>query len=249
MKYMGSKNRIAKFILPFLLEDYTYGMTFIDACVGGANVIDKIPAHIPRYANDNNKYLIAMFKSLQNGVDLDSYAGDISKDVYDVARDYYNNGLSDEHFTEDVIGWIGFMASANGRFFEGGYSGISETKIGTKRNYIDESVRGIKKQIPFLKDIIFSCQNVTDINPVSKSIIYADIPYKGTKQYSKQKFNYDSFYDWCRKMSADGHIVYVSEYEMPSDFKCVWKQEVKSSLSANGKSGGLKMSIEKLFKL
>ena len=47
----------------------------------------------------------------------------------------------------------------------------------------------------------------------------------------------------------DGHIVFISEYTMPDDFKCVWSQEVKSSLSANGVSGGNKTSVEKLFTL
>ena len=32
-----------------------------------------------------------------------------------------------------------------------------------------------------------------------------------------------------------------------NDFICIWEKEVKSSLSANGKSGGNKNSIEKLF--
>ena len=35
---------------------------------------------------------------------------------------------------------------------------------------------------------------------------------------------------------------------MPSDrFDCIWSKEVKSSLSANGKIGNNKNSIEKLF--
>ena len=32
-------------------------------------------------------------------------------------------------------------------------------------------------------------------------------------------------------------------------FECIWQQEVKSSLSANGKAGGSKTSVEKLFKV
>ena len=36
---------------------------------------------------------------------------------------------------------------------------------------------------------------------------------------------------------------------MPSDFICIWEKEVKSSLSANGKIGGSKNSVEKLFTL
>jgi DNA adenine methylase len=39
----------------------------------------------------------------------------------------------------------------------------------------------------------------------------------------------------------------MSEYQMPDDFICIWEKETKSSLSANGKSGGNKKSTEKLF--
>jgi DNA adenine methylase len=48
-------------------------------------------------------------------------------------------------------------------------------------------------------------------------------------------------------MTAKGHKVYVSEYSAPSDFKCVWEKETKSSLSANGIIGGSKLSVERLF--
>lgn len=41
--------------------------------------------------------------------------------------------------------------------------------------------------------------------------------------------------------------MFVSEYSAPDDFVCVWSQEVKSSLSANGKAGGNKLSVERLF--
>lgn len=51
-----------------------------------------------------------------------------------------------------------------------------------------------------------------------------------------------------RNISKQGHTVYVSEYKAPNDFECVWKKEAKSSLSANGKIGGNKLSVEKLFK-
>lgn len=246
MKYMGSKARIAKDIIPIILQHYEDGMIFIDACVGGSNIIDKIPSNIPRYANDNNKYLIALYKGLQMNLERPF---DISKELYSKARNIYNNNILTE-MSDFEIGWIGFMASANGRFFEGGYSGISKTKIGTERNYISESIRGIEKQMPLLKTVFFSNIDILLINPKTQAIIYCDIPYKNTKHYSTSKnFDYDAFYKWCEEMKKDGHYVYVSEYIMPENFKCVWQKELKSSLSANGKSGGNKLSTEKLFTL
>ena len=45
MKYMGSKNRIAKHILPIMLaEAEKNGITkWVEPFVGGANLIDKVP--------------------------------------------------------------------------------------------------------------------------------------------------------------------------------------------------------------
>ncbi len=80
------------------------------------------------------------------------------------------------------------------------------------------------------------------------SIIYCGIPYENTKQYSTSKgFNHTEFWNYARKLSTEGHSVFVSEYNAPSDFRCIWQKEAKSSLSANGQIGGNKCSTEKLF--
>ena len=64
MKYMGSKNRIAKHILPIMLaECEKQGITkWVEPFVGGANMIDKVEG--PRIGNDSNPYLIASFRLL-----------------------------------------------------------------------------------------------------------------------------------------------------------------------------------------
>ena len=140
------------------------------------------------------------------------------------------------------------MASANGRFYEGGYSGKSNTKIGTVRDYIDESVRGLNKQIPLLKDIEFVCSEYNNLLIPPNSIIYCDPPYLGTKAYASSKsFNHTDFWQWCRDKVLEGHIVFVSEYNSPPDFDCIWHQEVKSSLRANSTLNSSKTSVEKLF--
>lgn len=247
MKYMGSKNRFAKELLPIILKDRKENQIYCEPMAGGMNMIDKVKGN--RIANDNNKYLIAMWKGIMKGV---IYPKEIDKTLYSLARDVFNGKETRyEHLmnmTDDLVGWIGFMGSANGRFFEGGYSGKSQTKIGTVRDYIAESIRNLEKQIPNLTDVTFNYADYKDLEIPEESIIYCDIPYKGTKQYSTSKgFDYSAFYNWCREKAKQGHKVFVSEYSMPSDFKCVWSKEAKSSLSANGKIGGSKISVEKLF--
>ena len=59
--------------------------------------------------------------------------------------------------------------------------------------------------------------------------------------------NHADFCEWCRTMSKKGHKIFISEYNAPEDFECIWEKGLSSSLSANGKSGGNKKSVEKLF--
>ena len=246
---MGSKNRIAKNILPIILKNRIKDQYYIEPFVGGANIIDKVDGK--RIGLDLNPYLISLFKGLQENKPL---IFNIDKNLYDKARNQYYNEIkglnSENNFSSFELGWIGFMASANGRFFEGGYSGKSITKSGLTRDYIKESINNILKQKENLIDIDFFNKDYRDFNYPNNSIIYCDIPYKDTKAYSfSKKFNYEEFYDWVRNMNNKGHEIFISEYSMPNDFKIIWEQEVKSSLSANNISGGNKTSIERLFVL
>lgn len=245
MKYMGSKARIAKYILPIILKDRKPDQWYVEPFVGGCNTIDKVEGL--RLGSDANKYLIAMYQMLQN-LGIPDDLRDIPKTQYNLSRDQYN-GRHNHKLSDSIVGWIGYMASANGRFFEGGYSGKSNTKTGAVRDYIDESVRGIEKQLPLLSDISFVCEQYQNLLTPPQSIIYCDPPYKGTKQYATicKEFDHPAFWQWCREKAWQGYKVFVSEYNAPYDFTCVWQQEVKSSLSANGKSGGNKKSMEKLF--
>lgn len=241
MKYMGSKNRFAKELLPIILKDRTKGQHYIEPFAGGMNLIDKVDGK--RIANDNNKYLIALWRGLQTNKTRPT---EISKEFYSDVRDCFNGKNS--KYDDFTIGWVGFMGSANGRFFEGGYSGKSNTKIGSVRNYIDESIRNIQKQMPNLKDVDFRCNDYLELEIPENSIVYCDIPYEGTKQYSTSKgFNYNQFWDWVRSTTLKGNQVFVSEYKAPEDFVCVWEKEAKSSLKANGVIKGNKLSTERLF--
>lgn len=242
MKYMGSKARIAKHILPIIVKDRKPNQWYVEPFVGGANTIIEVDGLL--LGADVNNYLIAMLRGLQND---QSREFDHSKEHYDLVRTEYNNRTNDK-FTDFHTGYVGYMASANGRFFEGGYSGKSKTKDGTIRDYIDESIRGMDKQIPKLKGIPFVCSHYMKLLIPKNSIIYCDIPYKGTKPYAFDKgFDHDVFWEWCREKVKEGHQVFISEYNAPDDFVCVWQQELKSSLSANGKTGGSKKSVEQLF--
>ena len=233
---MGSKRRIAKEILPIILKNRGTKV-YVEPFCGGLNTLDKVDGKV--IASDNNKYLIEMWKGLKKNLPR-PYT--ITKSLYSRARNEYNNNTNLE-FSDFLIGWIGWMASYNGRFFDGGYSGHSVGK--NKRNYINEQICNTEKQIKNLSNVNFICSDFYDLNLPNNSLIYCDIPYKNTKKYSSSKnFNYDKFWNWCRKKALLGHEVFISEYEAPKDFCCIWSKKVTNSINTSRTYH----PVEKLFK-
>lgn len=242
MKYMGSKSRIAKDIVPIIQKYIDSNETdkYFEPFVGGANIIDKINSS-HKYASDLNPYLIALLKHVQSGGALYS---EVSKGLYDKARAAYNAGDTSD-FEDWQIGNIGFIASYNGRWFDGGYAkpGFEKTKYGLRyRDYYREAYNNIMKQAPMLKGIIFNTCNYENAHPKG-CVVYCDPPYSGMKQYANAKeFDYNKFWDTMRCWSKD-NIVIVSEQSAPDDWNVIWQQTVKRSIKANDK----KDATEKLY--
>ena len=59
MKYIGSKNRHAKELLPIILKNRRDDQWYVEPFVGGFNMIDKVSGL--RLANDSHSYLIELF--------------------------------------------------------------------------------------------------------------------------------------------------------------------------------------------
>ena len=244
---MGSKSRVAKYIVPIIQKyiDENNIKKYVEPFVGGANIIDKIKCE-EKYGFDNNKYLIALLKRVQNGEKL---YDEVSKELYDKARTAFNNNDTSK-FEDWEVGNIGFIASFNGRWFDGGYAktGYENTKNGLRlRNYYQESKNNILAQASNLKGINFmTCDYRELMNELNNTgmLIYCDPPYQGVKQYANaMRFDYNEFWNIMREWSKD-NILLISEQNAPDDFECIWEQEVSRSINATNKI----KSIEKLFK-
>lgn len=239
MKYMGSKSRIAKYIVPILQKciDDNNITTYIEPFAGGCNVIDKIKCN-QRYACDINKYLIALWLHLANGKSLLS---EVPRELYNNVRANYLTG----NFEDWYVGNIGFLASYNGRWFDGGYAkpGYEKTKNGLRyRDYYKEASANIMKQIEDIKDVNFAVIDYRNMQP-HNAVIYCDPPYQGVKQYANSlNFDYKEFWDIMREWSKDNYV-FISELDAPNDFECIWQQEVSRSIKATDKS----KAVEKLF--
>lgn len=230
MKYMGSKNRIAKYIIHIMLENKTKEQFWVEPFVGGANVIDKVYGN--RIGSDSNKYLIDALISIRDFVD------ELPKNNNEFTEfDYKNLRYSDDYKHK---GYAGFALSYGGKWL-GGWRRDSNGK----RDYINEAYKSAIKQNFALQNVELIHCNYNKLIIPPKSLIYCDPPYAGTTEYV-HKFNHDEFWQWCREKSLEGHTVYVSEYNAPNDFKCVWQKEICSSLT---RDTGNKKAIEKLFTL
>lgn len=234
MKYMGSKNRIAKHLLPIMVDaaEKAGVTTWVEPFVGGGGMIDKVPDTFNRIGYDLNPHTIAALVAIRDMVD--ELPDSVSEAEYKALK-----GTQPQPITS----WIRFVCSFSGKF-ENGYARQGNS-LKYKSEPIQEGLRNAQKQSSKIQDVVFECMSYQDVD-VSNVLIYCDPPYQGTTGYKTGAFDHDAFFDWCRKMKAKGNIVFVSEYNAPDDFTCVWQGEVKTNF-ASGRSGATHNAVEKLF--
>lgn len=235
MKYMGSKARFAKEILPLILKDRTHGQWYVEPFAGGMNSICDVWGN--RIANDIHYPLIQMWRELVGGW----------KPIKITKEEYSEIRTNQDKYPAHLVGWVGFNCSYSGKWF-GGFAGETNTKTGTVRDYQSEAINNVLRQVEKMKGVVFQNKPYYELELPTNSIVYCDPPYEGTTKYAND-FDHYRFWNWVRNISKQGHTVFVSEYSAPKDFECVWEKEAKSSLSANGVIGGNKISVERLFRL
>ena len=64
MKYMGSKAKHAKEILPIILKDRKPEQWYVEPFVGGGNIIDKVSGH--RLGADSNEFVICALETIRD---------------------------------------------------------------------------------------------------------------------------------------------------------------------------------------
>lgn len=224
---MGSKNRIAKEILPIILKDRKDGQWYVEPFVGGANLIDKVGGN--RIGADSNEYLIELLIKLRDGW---LPPQKITKEEYLNIKDNI------EKYPKHLVGYVAFQLSFGSMWF-----GSYRRDNTNQRDYSLEAYHNVKKQAPNLKNIDFKNCSYRDLEIPPNSIIYCDPPYENTASYKgSEDFNHGLFWGWCREQAQNGHAIFVSEYNAPPDFECVWSKPLRNGISK-------KTAQEKLFTL
>jgi DNA adenine methylase len=221
-----------------MLEGREEGQFWVEPFVGGANMIDKVTGN--RIGADFNEYLIALHESIQQGWTPPDY---VSEDEWRDVKSEMDSKYP-KHYIAFVRLGCSFGADWNGGFARNVKKDKpnAEELNRTTKSYCRQSKNNMLKQLGSLKDVVFLHSTYQDLLIPPNSIIYCDPPYEGTLGY-KDEFNHKDFWQWCRDKRVEGHTVYVSEYNAPEDFLCVWEKEVTVNISSRGDR------VERLFTL
>lgn len=232
MKYMGSKRRIAKHLLPIMVGvAQSRGIAkWVEPFVGGGNMIDKVPPSFERIGYDLNEHAIMAM------IDIRDRAADLPDSV---TEQEYNDmkGLP----AASVTSWVRFVTSFGGKLD----AGYAREKGSNDATFCGYGKRNALKQQPLLQGIQFIHGCYQDLD-VTNALIYCDPPYANTAGYKTGDFDSEAFFDWCRAQAAKGNVVFVSEYNAPDDFVCLWQGEIKTNF-ASSRTGATHNAVERLF--
>ena len=87
-----------------------------------------------------------------------------------------------------------------------------------------------------LDALTWSATDYQDVPIPENSVIYCDIPYKGTNRYAGKgaDFDHDRFYQWALQQTQP---IFISSYDMPKeDFKVIAEYSRTDTLSATNNS-------------
>ena len=234
MKYMGSKRRISKYILPIMLRERK-GMPWVEPFVGGANIIDKVLTGV-RIGSDVHKYLIDLLIAVRDGWIPPEI---VTEEEYKKIKT--NPGL----YESRLVGFVGFGCSFGGKW----WNGYARDKC--RSNYARRAKNNLLKQASSLKGIDFrNCSYDKLILPPEPCLIYCDPPYSKTSKYKGiETFDSNKFYQWCRDRKEEGHTVFVSEYNAPDDFELVWQMEITCAINNQKTKNRNTKRTEKLYRV
>lgn len=230
MVYIGSKKRIAKFIVPIMERYRNPDQVWVEPFVGGGNSICE--ASGIRIGSDANTHTIGALKIIRDHArELPKNKSEFTKSDYEKIRSGADHKFKD---------FIGYAYSYMGAWFDVWANSDND-------DYTRAVYRSAIIQSPKLKNITLQCNDYKDLVIPKNSLIYCDPPYVNTEGKYKKALDHNEFYQWCYTKKEEGHTVFLSEYTAPKRFKCIWQKKVKSALGNYGKANHYSVKAEKLF--
>lgn len=145
--------------------------------------------------SDIDPEIITFWKDIQNGfipkireLTKDEYLAIRSKEVRD-SQDIF------------LLYNYAFMGVRNGGYFD------------YPKSKQETNLKKVIEMSKLLENKVIECKKYTEYTDITNTLIYCDPPYKDTRCHYVKNFNTQEFIDWCIKMSKQGNIVFVSEYQ------------------------------------
>ena len=233
MPYQGSKNKLAKDII----EQMPPAEHFYDL-FGGGGAITHCAVLSGKYKyvhyNEINPLVVKGFEMAING-EFNNENRWISREEFYRLKDTdpyvaicfsFGNNLVDYLYGKDV---------------EPIKKALHYARVLNNQSLLDIELQRVESYERLKRLQSLESLNYCEVHIEPNSVIYCDIPYKNTKKYCHNEFDYDKFYEWCKGKKN----LFVSEYSMPPEFIEVWSKKHKSFMSATKVAD----SVEKLFTL
>lgn len=254
LPYMGSKRKIAADLIRYMANANPNAVHFYDLFGGGGAMSFAALQSGLFYSvhyNELNKAVVALLEKIRT----------------DGVTDEFYQWIDRERFFELTKGddWLAGLAQTSWSFGNNQKGYLYGPKVEpVKRVAHDEvmaaggnayrsEVLGKLERLEHLERLQhlerlgnFESLQITNLDyravPIStlpeQTIIYCDIPYKGTAEYNHGGFDHEAFFEWCRQSP---YKIYVSSYDAPMN--CVFELNHRSTLSATANN----RVIERLF--
>ena len=218
MRYQGGKSKIADKLAAVIRQLHPSASEIWEPAFASASVIAPPPQNGFRvYASDVHEDLILMWQAFMRG-ETEPFV-DATEAEYQALRNAASSARR---------GFVGYSASFGSSWF-GGWARDSTGK----RNFLDEARRN-NSRLNGLPITFYHCDYT---KPVCRHaahsdniLVYADIPYKGTKTYKGGPiFDHVRFWQWVRERKGP---TFVSEITGPNDIPIIWRQSVNGHTSA-----------------
>lgn len=136
MKYVGSKGKHARSILPIVLRDRRADQAYVEPFVGGASMLSAVSGR--RIAGDLHAPLIAMWQAVARGWSPRSHQEVLDSKLYARCKLLAKQGSLDP-----IVAFMGFSLSFGGKWF----GGFRNDPSG-RRDYVAEALRAADDQFP-----------------------------------------------------------------------------------------------------
>jgi DNA adenine methylase len=236
LKYLGGKARIAKELAAFIASRHGDRWLFVEPFMGGANMTVELAKHF-RYgfASDAVPDLALLYNAVQAGWVPPT---EVSPELYASLRHAEPSALR---------AFVGFGCSRSGIWFSGFVGRVERVVKG--KHHVDNPVQEITGALRRLRDaaphVEFTHRSYDAAGPIEGAVAYCDPPYASTTGYQQGAFDTAKFWATMRQWRAAGMHVYVSEYQAPDDWRCVWEKPKKLGMRAS--DGTQRLSVERLY--